>query len=233
MSKASQKNLDIAKAFAIKSIESKKDKRVRNTAKRLLNVLVDMFLAGHPINPTEIEKFTTTKNKEDTSYKVITAQFLYNDEQKKDKANYIGILNEFIQICPHNKLDSADGNGSDADDIPLHVRTEINTLKRRVEILKNILDKQFNYEESSTPYDVRSMVKAGSSGMDSVEVSTSSQGLSDVQRETIRTILGALLDREVEIQGRGESERLVDAISGSMIIKPAEYNSIKPLIEEV
>lgn len=233
MSKASQKNLDIAKAFAIKNIENKKDKRVRNTANLLLNVLVDMSLTGHPITPTEIEKFTKTKNKEDNSYKVITAQFLYNDEQKKDKANYIDILNEFMGICPYNKTKNADSNGSDADDIPLHVRTEINTLKRRVEILKNILDKQFNYEESSTSYDVRTMVKAGSSGMDSVEVGTSSQGLSEVQRETIRTILGALLDREVEIQGQGESERLVDSISGSMIIKPAEYNAIKPLIEEV
>ncbi|SEL28849.1 hypothetical protein SAMN05216262_108137 [Colwellia chukchiensis] len=233
MSKVNQKNFDVAKAFATKNIENKSDTRVRKTAKRLLSALEEMLLTGRPITPTEIQKFTTEKNKEDKSYKVITAQFLYNDEQKKDKANYIDILNEFIGICPHNKAKNADNEGSDADIIPLHVRTEINTLKRRVETLKNILDQQFNYEESLTSYDIRSMVEAGSSGMDSVDVKAVSQGLSDVQRNTIRTILGALLDREVEVQGQGESERLVDSISGNIIIRPVEYNAIKPLIEEV
>jgi hypothetical protein len=218
-------------------IEIQTGTRVKKTMTKIADACSQMLIQGIEINPTKIVEFTKRKN---YLSKPLGESTIYNDALPTGKQHYVELLGVFQGVCPiHSKKiknGSTTNNGATKDEkeIPQEIQIKINNLINRNETLENALKEQFSIQEGKSTISIRSLIKQGTSGDDSVNIESQESRISNSQRQSIRKILGILHERVPSILevGDGDNKRLFDNDTQMNILDKVEYSTLISLIEE-
>jgi hypothetical protein len=228
--------VDYASAQGKILIERQTGTRVKKTMIKIADACSQMLMQGIEINPTKIIDFTKRKNYHD---KPLGDSTIYNDALPTGKHNFVDLLKVFQSACPIHSIKTNHGSTTNNDQtkdenkLPQEVQIEINNLKNRNKTLENALKEQFNIQEGKSTISIRSLIKQGSSGDDSVNIESQESRISSSQKQSIRKLLGILHERVPSIVtvGDGDNKRLFDNATQMDIFNKIEYSALFSLLE--
>lgn len=214
-------SIETANAIIDQEIEDAQDKRVKRSFSNIKQAANEIHKQGKDITVVSLGEYIT-----DNGLKSPTARTMYNDKR------YEQAINNFIALNRGGNKTSPKNTDKNKK-IPAGTLVEIANLKKKVNILSNIINKNFAQQSETGLISLDEIIKNRPESGDDATLFSAKGALTHTQIKAVKIIFNTLLEVSdvVYLTSKGPSQRLIDKETQQSILNPTELKALFSLIE--